>query len=77
MNITIIRESLVNLSSQDAVGEYGVVNAEIHVDDALPKLAQRNLVIHAVIEIYCPSWPHNKVEELEEHIADALDKLGE
>ena len=58
-------------------GEYAVTTCEIYVDPDLPLRTQRALVIHAVIENFCPSWEHTKIEELEDLIINALDELGE
>ena len=75
MNITVYREEILGLSSEEVVEEYGVLNLDIHLDQNLPIRTQQNLVIHAVIENYCGSWVHEKVEELEGHIREALDQL--
>ena len=77
MNITVHKEEMLGLSSEEVVEEYGVLSLEVHVDSTLPYRTQQNLVIHAVIEGFCRNWPHEKVEELEEYIRDALDKLEE
>ena len=77
MNIKIILEDLISISDQEAVGEYAVGNLEIHIEKGLPPIAQRNMVIHSCIEWFCMSWTHEKVEQLEEFIADGLDKLAE
>ena len=75
MNITVIKEPLVGLSSQDVVCEYARLKLEIHIDENISPHLQRNLVIHSVIENYCRSWTHDKVEQLEELIIDGLDQL--
>ncbi len=75
MNIVIIKEDLLGLSDQEAVGEYGKCELEIHIHQSLPLVTQRSLVIHSVIEHFCQNWSHDKVVELEEMITDALVKL--
>jgi len=77
VNITVHREEMLGLSPEEVVEEYGLLNLEIHVDKTLPYRTQQNLVIHAVIEGFCRNWPHDKVEELEGYIRDALDNLDE
>ena len=75
MNITVCKEAILGLSSEEVVEEYGMLNLEIHLDESLPYRMQQNLVIHAVIEGFCRNWVHEKVEELEGYIRDALDQL--
>ncbi len=75
MNIKVIRENLIALSDQEAVGEYGKCDLEIHIHEGLPLVTQRSLVIHSVIEHFCQNWSHDKVVELGELITDALVKL--
>ena len=58
-------------------GECATFNLLISIDKKLPKREQRALVIHAVLENYNRSMPHDKVDELEELIIEALDQLEE
>ena len=73
MNILVKREDSVY--SHLTGGETAVLNVEISVDTTLPSETQRELVIHAVVECYCRSWPHDKIEELTELIQKALEQL--
>ena len=77
MKVNVVKEQMYSLCDQEAVEEYTEVNAIIHIDTNMPIRTQRNLAIHAAIEIFCPSWVHEKVEELEELIIDVIDKVEE
>ena len=72
--IKIIKDQ--NMPSDLTGGEYATVDITIHVDPRLPVRTQRMLVIHSIIENYCMSWSHNKVEELCSFIEDGLDDLS-
>jgi O-acetyl-ADP-ribose deacetylase (regulator of RNase III) len=76
MNIEVRKEDLGDYSL-DMGGECACANVEIIIDKRLSPRQQRSRVIHAVIENYCRSWSHDKVDELEELIMEALDKLNE
>ena len=76
MNIKVHKEKLLNKSSQEPVCEHANLNLDIYIDTKIPRRLQENLVIHAVIENYCPSWVHDKVDALEGYIRDGLDKLA-
>ena len=76
MNLEIVKESMFGLSDQEAIEEYAENSLTIHLDENLPLRAQRTLVLHAVLENYFPCLTHEKVEELEELMIDALDKIG-
>jgi len=58
-------------------GGYASQHVTIYIDSTLPYHEQREIVIHEVIEIHCPSWEHEKISELVQLIQDALDKLDE
>lgn len=77
MNITIKQESILPYCAQEAIEEYAIASLEIHIDSSMRYEAKRHLIIHAILENYCRSWPHEKIEELEEFIADALIQLDE
>ena len=77
MKIVIVREEMYGLCDQEAIEEYTETNVVIHIDKNMPLRTQRNLAIHAIIETYCPSWVHEKVEALEELIIDVIDKVEE
>lgn len=75
MNIKIIfdTEMPTNLTG----GEFTSVDTNIFIDSNLDIRTQRELVTHAIIESYCPSWEHSKVDELGELIQEGIDQLGE
>ena len=75
MRLTVIKEDMWGICDQEVIEEYAEVNTIIHIDKNLAPRTQRNLTIHAVIETYCPSWPHDKIEELEELIIDGIDQV--
>ena len=72
MNITILKEKH---PSHKTGGEYTRTWVEIFVDPDLDISEQRECVVHAVLESYCPMWPHDKYDELMELILDGLDQL--
>lgn len=74
MNIQIIKDT--EMPTDLTGGEYSSANIDIYVDSDLDIRTQRLLVIHSVIENYCRSWVHSKVEELEGFIGEALDQLA-
>ena len=74
MNIIVIKSNIKNYQDIHG-GECASTKVEIEVDSSLRKRVQRNLVIHAVIEVFCRPWTHDKVEELTDYICDALDEL--
>ena len=74
MNIKIIKENISEYMDVHG-GECATFRLEIIVDENLTERSQRNLVIHAIIENYCRSWVHDKVDELTQYIGDALDQL--
>ena len=75
MDIKVIKEPLKCRDIHG--GAYATCDLVIYVDSALDPHEQRNDAIHEVIENYCPSWPHDKINELEVYISDALDQLEE
>lgn len=75
MNITVIKEDIPLESSLLIGGECAKCDLEITVDKHLPLREQQMLVIHSIIENYCQSWPHDKVNELEDLIREGLDQL--
>jgi O-acetyl-ADP-ribose deacetylase (regulator of RNase III) len=74
MNLRVIKEEMSDYLDIHG-GECAVTKTEIYVDKNLHPRVQRNLVIHAVVESFCRSWDHDKVEELTELITEALDQL--
>ena len=75
MNISV--KKLESKFSHLTGGECTAVDMEIEVDTTLPFKEQQGLIIHTIVENYCRSWTHDKVEELTDLIQDALDKLEE
>ena len=73
MNIQVYLEK--NHRSYLTGGECAESQLKIFVDDKLPYHEKRNLVIHAVLENYLLSLCHDKIDELETLISDALDDL--
>jgi len=58
-------------------GAYAHQSLHVGVDKDLDIRVQRHLVLHEVIEVFCMPWTHEKVEELVDLLADALDQLEE
>ena len=75
MNITVRKVSSAN--SYITGGECACLSLEISIDEELPIREQRRLVTHAIIENYCWSWTHDKVDQLTDFITEALDQLEE
>ena len=75
MNLKVIKEDIAGYMDVHG-GECVAVTAVISVDQNLPPRVQRNLVLHGVVETFCSSWHHSKIEELVEYLEDALDQLG-
>ena len=73
MNIKIIKDE--TMPSDLTGGEYSTADIGIFIDPSLPIRTLRLLVIHAVLENYCPSWEHSKIEELVAYIEEGLDML--
>jgi len=73
MEVKVIQSK--DMPSHLTGGEYAINDVTIYVDKKLPKIIKQNLVVHAVVECYCSSWSHPKVEELTDLIVDALEKL--
>ena len=73
MNITVQKTSkrFTHLTG----GECATCELEIEVDGSLPIKDQEARVIHAVIENYFPSLTHDKVDELEGFVVEALYQL--
>ena len=59
------------------VGGYSNENLTIIVDKTLPLNHQQGVVIHEIIETYCPFLTHRKVDDLTGHIQSGLLKLME
>ena len=74
MNIKVIRTNEPGIDHLCG-GEYAVCNVTIKVSKRLTHEEQMELVIHAVIENYLRSIPHDKVEELADLITEALGQL--
>ena len=74
MNIKVSEEDIIS-KMEEPSGECAICNLEIIIDKNIDPRAKQRLVIHAVIENYCRSWMHEKVEQLEDFIMDALDQL--
>jgi len=75
MNIKITKDE--TMPTHLTGGEFGISSLEVFVDPRLSGREQRMLVIHCVIENYCRSWTHGKIEELCEFIEGGLDELSE
>jgi len=56
-------------------GEYAIPSLEIHIDRRLSKREKEERIIHAVIEVYFRSIPHDKVDEITADIMEALDQI--
>ena len=56
-------------------GEYTVSNIEIFIDPSLNIDEQKECVVHSILECYCPSWPHEKYDELGGLILEGLKQL--
>ena len=74
MEITVKKENLKEYSG-DIDGGYSTQSLEITVDENFPKRGQMIIVVHEVIESFCPSWPHSSVDELTIRIMDGLGQL--
>ena len=74
VNIKVTLEDM-NGYSHRLGGECAFANLEISVDKALPIREQRLLIIHAILENYFRSIDHDKIDELEALIGEALDQL--
>ena len=75
MRVSVLQEDLIGLSPEETIDEYATCDLKIYVDKSLPYEIKQNLVIHAVIENFCLSWPHDKVEELGALIREALQDI--
>ncbi len=75
MNIKVIEEDLHK--TPELGGECAVCDLVISIDKNIGFRSKQKSVIHAVIENYCRHWTHDKVEQLEDFIMDALDQLEE
>lgn len=75
MNIKVIKRaaSFSHLTGGEETAQY----VEISIDKTLYPYEQEGLVIHAIIETYCQSWPHDKIDELVEYIQCGLEQLEE
>lgn len=56
-------------------GEYATLTLEIYVDPSLTNRSANECVVHSIVENYCPSWPHEKYDELGGLILDGLEQL--
>ena len=74
MNVNILKEE--GHPSYITGGGCAVSDLTVTIDPSLPILAQREVVIHEVIEGYLPCLPHDKVEELTEILNKALEEIG-
>uniref|UniRef100_A0A6M3LB74 Uncharacterized protein n=1 Tax=viral metagenome TaxID=1070528 RepID=A0A6M3LB74_9ZZZZ len=74
MNIKVIEDDIMSKMSEP-VGECAVCNLEITVDKSLNIKQKQRLVIHAVIENYFRDLCHDKVDEVEDYIVEALEQL--
>lgn len=73
MNIKVIKRepSFSHLTG----GEETAQHVEISIDRTLYPYEQEGLVIHSIVETYCLSWPHDKIDELTEYIQEGLEQL--
>ncbi len=77
MDIKVVKSKELRDYTDVHGGEVANVEVTVSIDESLPLRVQRNLVIHAIIEVYCPFLEHDRVEELTNYISDALDELKE
>ena len=56
-------------------GGYSRDTLAVYIDATLPIVLQRTVVIHEILEGYCKSWGHDKIDELTTLIEDALLQL--
>ena len=75
MNISV--KTSTNWEPQLWVGGYSNESLSIVVDETLPLNHQQGVVIHEVIETYCPFLTHDKVDDLTGYIQSGLLKLSE
>ena len=74
MNISI-RHEREHHANVYTGGECAIAELTISVDQNLLYIEQQLLVIHAIVENFNRSMPHDKVEELMNFIETALVKL--
>lgn len=74
LNITILKEK--DHPSYITGGGCAVSELTITIDPGLPIQAQKEIVIHEVIEGYLPFLTHDKVEDLTEILINALDEIN-
>ena len=75
MEIIIRKEA--NGQSYLTGGGYAVCTLEVSIDKTLPEEVQREIVIHEILENWCPFLDHSKIVELTDLLTDGLDKLKE
>ena len=56
---------------------YATTGTTIVVDENLPIVYQQGVVIHEIIESYCPFLSHDRVVELTAYIQEGLKQLQE
>ncbi len=76
INIKVVREYLPKEHSIFTGGEYAINTLEIYIDKDLPLDAQRERVIHSILENYFQHLEHSKIEEITNLIVEALDDLA-
>ena len=74
MNVTILKEE--GHPSYMTGGGCAVSELTVSIDSSLPIPVQREIVIHEIIEGFFPCLPHNKVDDLTEILAKALEEIG-
>lgn len=74
VNITVNKVNLYPHTHRVG-GECATARLDIDIEEALPIREQRLLVIHAILENYFRSIEHDKIDELEALIGEALDQL--
>ena len=76
MIVNVLKEDLTGITHLCG-GEFAVNRLDITVDCTLSIREQREMVYHAIIENYCPSWDHSKVDDLTDLIREGIDQLEE
>jgi len=56
-------------------GEYATCELEVFVSTSLTPEEQREVVIHAILENYLCTTPHEKIEELTDLLIDGLNQI--
>jgi hypothetical protein len=74
MNFVIVQDSTPNLTQMTG-GGYAIQDIEIHIDSALDKETQQEVVIHEILEAYLRLLDHSKIDELTSFLIEGLRQL--